>query len=94
MHNDYLLALDKTKIKKEMLCNYQLKITDSYSFPTGNVKKLVPHFFDKEKYVVRYENLQLYLRLGLKLKKHRVLVSNQPEWLRPYVELNAKKKKK
>ena len=33
-------------------------------------KKLVPNFFDKEKYVLYYENLQLYLRLGLKLKKN------------------------
>ena len=33
------------------------------------LKKLVPKFFDKEKYVLNYENLQLYFRLGLKLKK-------------------------
>ena len=26
-------------------------------------------FFDKEKYVLHYENLQLYLRLGRKLKE-------------------------
>ena len=34
--------------------------------------------FDKEKFVIHYENLQFYLRLGLKLKKiHRVLELNQ-----------------
>ena len=43
-------------------------ISDFYNIPTGNVKKLVPNFFDKEKYVLHYENLRLYLRLGLKLK--------------------------
>ena len=47
----------------------QLKIADLYNIPIGNVKKLVPNFFDKEKYVIYYENLKLYLRLGLKLKK-------------------------
>ena len=30
----------------------------------------MPNVFDKEKYVIRYENLQLYVRLGLKLKKN------------------------
>ena len=29
----------------------------------------MPDFFDKEKYVIHYEKLQLYLRIGLKLKK-------------------------
>ena len=34
--------------------------------------------FDKEKFVIHYENLQFYLRLGLKLKEiHRVLELNQ-----------------
>ena len=46
-----------------MLSNYQLKIADFYNFPNDKVKKLVPNFFDKEKYVLlHYENLQLYLR--------------------------------
>ena len=47
----------------------QLKIEDLYNISIGNVKKLVPNLFEKEKYVLHYENLQLYLRLGLKLKK-------------------------
>ena len=71
LHNDYPLAPDKIEIKGEMLSNYQLKIADLYNIPIiGNVKKLVPNFFNNEKYVIRYENLKLYLRLGLKLKKY------------------------
>ena len=50
-----------------MLSDYQLKIADLYNIPIGNVKKLVPNLVDKEKYVIHYENLQFYLRLGLKL---------------------------
>ena len=69
LHNNYPLAPDKIEIKREMLSEYQLKIADLYNICIGNVKELRPTFFDKEKYVLHYENLQLYLRLGLKLKK-------------------------
>ena len=68
--NHYPLAPDKVEIKREMLSEYQLKIADLYNIPIGNVKKLVPNFFDKEKYVLHCENLELYLRLGLKLEKY------------------------
>ena len=64
LHNNYYL-----EIRREILSEYQLKIADLYNIPDGNVKILVPNFFNKEKYVLHYENLQLYLRLGLKLKK-------------------------
>ena len=76
-----------------MLSEYQLKIDDLYNIPIGNVKKLVPNLFDKEKYVLHYENLQLYLRLGLKLENiHRVLEFNQSQWLKPYIEFNTQKR--
>ena len=68
--NYYPLAQDKIETKREMLSDYQLKIADLYNISIGNVKKLVLNFFEKEKYVPHYENLQLYLRLGLKLKKN------------------------
>ena len=35
-------------------------IADICNIPIGNVKELVPHFFDKEKYVLYFENLKLY----------------------------------
>ena len=49
-----------------MLPDYQLKIADLYNIPIGNVKKLLPNFFNEEMYVIHYENLKLYLRLELK----------------------------
>ena len=39
LHNDYQLAPDKLKIKREMLQEYQLKINDNYNIFIGNVKK-------------------------------------------------------
>ena len=32
-------------------------ISDFYNITIGNVEKLVPNFFDKEQYVLHYENL-------------------------------------
>ena len=63
------------------------------------LKKLCLTFFDKEKYVIHYENLGLEKNLGLKLKKYIVLEFNQSQWLKPYVKFNipknrSKKKKK
>ena len=72
-----------------MLSEYQLNIVDLYNILTGNVKTLVPNLLDKEKYVIRYEILKLYLRLGLKLKKiYRVLEFNHSQQLKQYVEFN------
>ena len=66
LHNYYPLALDKVEIKREMPSNYQIKIADFYNISIGNIKKLMPSFYFKEKYVLYYENLQLHLRLALK----------------------------
>ena len=43
--------------------------------------------------MLHHENLQLYLRLGLKLKNlHSELEFNQSQWLKPYFEVNTQKK--
>ena len=40
--------------------------------------------------VLHYENWQLYLRLGLKLKEiHRILAFNQSQCLKSYIEFNT-----
>ena len=58
--NDYSLAPDKTEIKKKILSNYKLKISDLYNNLVGNAKKLAPKFFYIEKYVLHYENLHFF----------------------------------
>ena len=63
--NNYPWDPDKIEIKREMLPEYRLKIADLCNVPSGNAKKLLPNFSDKEKYVIDYRNLQLYLRVGL-----------------------------
>ena len=65
LHNDYPLVSEKIEMKKEMFSYYQLKIDNLYNILIVTVKKLVPNFFEC---VLHYENLQLYLRLVLKLK--------------------------
>ena len=42
--------------------------------------------------MLHYENLQLYLILGLKVKKYHVLEFNQSQWLNSYVEFNTHKR--
>ena len=57
---DVLLLADLfEKFRNNRLNNYRLRTMDHYltMLKIVNVKKLVPNFFDKEKYVIHYENL-------------------------------------
>ena len=63
--------------------------------PHAEVEKLVPNLRNKERYVLHYRNLQLYLSLGMKPSKiHRALRFNQSPWMEPYIRLNTKLRKK
>ena len=47
LHNYYRLAPDRKEIKRKILSECQLKITDLYNIPIGNIKKLMPNFLIK-----------------------------------------------
>ena len=56
-------------------------------------EKLICSIEDKEKYVVHIRALKQALNHGLILKKvHRVIKFNQRAWLKPYIDMNTKKR--
>ena len=93
LHSDYPLAPEKRFVTNDILSNYCRSIADKYDIKIGDVKKLIPNFCDKNKYVVHYKSLQLYLSLGMKLTKiHRVLQFKQSNWMKKYINFNTKKR--
>jgi hypothetical protein len=65
------------------------------SIKIGHVKKLIPNLNSKTKYVVHYENLKLYERLGLKITKiHRGITFEESPWLKKYIDLNTELRSK
>ena len=87
LHNDYPVAPEKVKVSRNMLSGYCKKIAEEYNISIGQVNKLISTLKDKTEYGLHYRNLQLYLDLGLKIKKvHRVLEFDQSPWLKQYID--------
>ena len=71
---------------------YRLKL--SGDGPAPKVNKLTPNLRNRSKYVLHYRNLQLYLKLAMKLKHICcVLKFNQEPWMRSCIDLNMKLRK-
>ena len=57
--------------------------------------KLVCNLYNKKNYVVHIKTLKQALDHGLVFKKvHRVIEFNQEAWLKPYIDMNTKLRKK
>ena len=82
-------------VTDDMLSPYCKMIKNKFGISNGNVQKLILTLYDKEKYVLHEKKLELYLSLGLRLKRvHRVLQFNEKPWLKPYIDFNTEKRKK
>ena len=83
----------------EVDLEYPKSLHDLHSdYPLGpeqievnKVVKLTPNLGNKKKYILHYENLKPYLRLGLKLTHiHRGIKFKESPWLEKYISLNTK----
>ena len=93
-HNAYLLAPERMVVQKSWMSDYQHNLLGVGVAPT-EVEKLVPNLRNKDRYVLHYRNLQLYLSLGMRLKKiHRALRFEQSAWMEPYIRMNTELRKK
>ena len=94
LHNDYPLAPESLVVANELFSSYQKDLINKLGSTGGNVSKLVPNLMDKEKYILHYRNLQLYVSLGMKIKQvHKVLEFNQSAWMEPYIMKNTELRK-
>ena len=90
MKSDILLLAVFENFRKTCLQYYKL---DPAGTSIGQVAKLIPTLSIKKNYELHNRNLQLYLSLGLKLKKvHRVLEFDQSPWLAQYINFNTQKR--
>ena len=88
-HNCFPLAPEHYQTQLEDLSEEQRQTyTKIYKRETyRGSSKLVTTLYDKERYVVHYRALQLYLQLGLRLKAvHRVIKFHQEAFLRCYIQ--------
>lgn len=102
LHSDYPLAPETKIIADDMLSPYSKKLwrrlnpsLRSTNKAKSRVKtsKLLTTLEHKSNYVCHYRNLQLYLKLGMKLKKvHRILEFTQLPFLKEYIELNTRRR--
>lgn len=98
-HNDYPLAPSHKIVADGELSPFSRELwrslDDSKTKRKSRVKvaKLVPTLYHKEKYVLHYETLKLYLKLGMKVTKiHKILEFQQSPWLKTYIDFNAQKR--
>ncbi len=92
-HQDYPLAPEKRIITEDMLSPFAKETMKKDNIKLYKSEKLLVTLYDKSKYVLHYRVLQLYVQLGLKIKKvHHVVSFKQAPIIRDYVTLNTQKR--
>lgn len=94
--HDYLQdlppAVDNMAVKKDRLSPYISELVedlDGGRFST--TEKLVPHLDKRKDYVIHYQKLQYYVKLGMVVDEITEILSfDQTNWLAPYIAKNTK----
>ena len=93
-NSDYPLAPVKKSIPYGMLSPVARMICDKHKLKrTTNVEKLLATVKDKDFYILHYRNLQLYVSLGLRVKKiHAGIIFKQGPIMKSYIDFNSEKR--
>lgn len=86
-HDAFPLAPHNVEIRYENLSPFAQKVLlENEGNKSFKCTKLVASFLPRKKYVLHLKNLQLYLKLGLKITKiHYILGFYQEAFLEPYI---------
>jgi hypothetical protein len=87
--NSFPPAPEKVMVQDEWLSDWQ---NDAFKMKkTAKTAKLVPHLLPHKRYMVHGHTLRSYMELGVCVTKvHRILVFEQAQVIKPFVELNTR----
>ena len=94
LHDDYPLAPVKRKIRYEDLSPVARQMCDRHKLKGSlNREKLIGTFEVRRDYVLHYRNLQLYLKLGMKVVEFKAgLFFRQAPVMKSYIEFNSQRR--
>jgi hypothetical protein len=79
----------------EMCSGYMRNLMNDLQIKPNSLKtkKLIADLYNKEKYIVHFQILKTYLKIGCKLTKvHRAVKFHQSPWMKTYVKKNTGKR--
>ncbi|PKB97274.1 hypothetical protein RhiirA5_433436 [Rhizophagus irregularis] len=96
--HDYLSdlppAVENVAVEKDWLCPYNAKLVEQLDGGRFSAtEKLVPHLGPRKNYVIHYQELQYYVKLGMVVDEvSEILFFDQTNWLEPYISFNTEKR--
>ena len=96
--HDYLRdlppAVENIAVGKDWLCPYNAKLVEQLDGGRFSAtEKLVPHLGPRKNYVIHYQELQYYVKLGMVVDEvSEILSFDQTNWLEPYISFNTEKR--
>jgi hypothetical protein len=93
-HIDFPLAPHKHSVRRQELSKFAREICAKHNLK-GSVgsEKLMATFLPRKNYVLHYRNLQLYVKLGLKVTRiHRAVKFTQRPIISEYIQTNSQRR--
>jgi len=89
-------AVENVAVKSDWLSFYnkeQIEKLDNNRFTS--TEKLIPHLGERDEYVIHYQELQYYVKLGMVVDEiYEILSFEQTNWLAPYIKFNTEMRQK